>query len=222
MEQAAALVTPVQKTIQYSKKPQFMPNHCSNTLLAPESTKPFKKLLKDYLNTDENGEVTLSFQKIIPMPEELRSTTSPTPTNIDKNLQASLIKKYGVDNWYDWAVKNWGTKWDSYDGYLSEDAISFQTAWSPPLPVITALAQKLKTPLVLQYLEEGCGFVGEFHAAADGTTYDECYDSVEEAPQELLDKVGYQPWEDEEFEEEVEEVEEVEDKKDKGGPDLSI
>lgn len=56
---------------------------------------------------------------------------------------------YGAPSWYDWSIKNWGTKWNSY-GYdnldrsdISENpAFSFYTAWSAPHPIIEKLAER--------------------------------------------------------------------------------
>lgn len=49
---------------------------------------------------------------------------------------------YGCTSWYDWSIKNWGTKWNAYSYVaISEDEIEFQTAWSAPIPVIEKLAE---------------------------------------------------------------------------------
>ncbi len=45
--------------------------------------------------------------------------------------------KYGFDNWYDWRIANWDTKWNSYDVDVELDEmdrlyVSFLTAWSLP------------------------------------------------------------------------------------------
>jgi len=76
------------------------------------------------------------------------------------------IKKYGFSNWYDWAVQNWGTKWGTYDvgkwknGKKSIE-ISFNSAWSPPLPVIKTLSDKFPSAVfTLEYADEGGGFLG--------------------------------------------------------------
>ena len=42
------------------------------------------------------------------------------------------------DNWYDWNIENWGTKWDITDsglGAVSETELYayFSTAWSPQI-----------------------------------------------------------------------------------------
>lgn len=57
-------------------------------------------------------------------------------------------KMYGEPTWYDWAIKNWGTKWNSY-GYDYHDrsdvaenpTLGFNTAWSAPHPIIRKLAE---------------------------------------------------------------------------------
>jgi hypothetical protein len=55
------------------------------------------------------------------------------------------IEMYGCKDWYDWSVKFWGTKWNSYDSPPADadsTSISFNTAWSAPHPVIEKLAEK--------------------------------------------------------------------------------
>ena len=66
-----------------------------------------------------------------------------------RNLGMAEREKYGKDNWYDWSISNWGSKWNSYgyDGaYTPQDFdgehIEFQTAWSRPESVIAVLAAK--------------------------------------------------------------------------------
>ena len=53
------------------------------------------------------------------------------------------IKNYNSPQWYDWCVKNWGTKWNVeedfdivYDKNIDEYDISFQTAWSVPTGIV--------------------------------------------------------------------------------------
>lgn len=51
-------------------------------------------------------------------------------------------KRYGFTDWYDWCVHYWGTKWNAVSVESGEDYLQFETAWSAPIPVITALAQR--------------------------------------------------------------------------------
>ena len=54
-------------------------------------------------------------------------------------------QKYGVTSWYNWRIRNWGTKWNAYgyEGGVQFDgkSLRFQTAWSPPEPIIAKLAE---------------------------------------------------------------------------------
>jgi hypothetical protein len=59
----------------------------------------------------------------------------------DGQLALDNIKNYGCKDWYDWAVRNWGTKWNSSDGIYENDTLSFQTAWSLPEPVLVKLSE---------------------------------------------------------------------------------
>ncbi|MCM1220978.1 MAG: hypothetical protein NC548_41480, partial [Lachnospiraceae bacterium] len=44
--------------------------------------------------------------------------------------------------WYDWCCENWGTKWNAYcDTVIDDDRISFETAWSTPLPILKKLSE---------------------------------------------------------------------------------
>ena len=95
----------------------------------------------------------------------------------DKNLKEGRmalenIKKYGHKDWYDWSCKNWGTKWDASDSYISDEGrdekweeyfirISFNTAWSPPYEYLYKATQKY--PLLrftCQVEEESEAFLG--------------------------------------------------------------
>ena len=59
----------------------------------------------------------------------------------------SNVQKHGVPDWYDWSVKNWGSKWNSYgyDAPAFHDAsnqIEFLTAWSSVQPILKKLSGK--------------------------------------------------------------------------------
>lgn len=153
-----------------------MPNHCQNKLTL-ENGGDILNVLNPYLNkfmnlykfTDNCYE--FDFQKIIPM---------------DKKLLKG-------EDLYNWRVENWGTKWNGYDGRISEDgsAFTFDTAWAPPIPIIKKLAKLTGQTFVLQYIEEGMFFCGQYVASPDDDS-DEFYEDIESAPQELLDSLGYE------------------------------
>lgn len=183
-----------------------MPNWCNNNLTVVDRlTKTFEKTFKDYLSKDEHGDFLLDFEKVIPYPKCIKESNQLWEFSKDDKMSADergkLIeeakkkntKECGFESWYEWCVQKWGTKWNCCDPTLTEDGITFTTAWSPPIPVIVELAKLTKTNLRLTYIEEGCGFCGELLANADGTFTDNCYE-IPKAPQDLLDELGYEEW----------------------------
>lgn len=56
------------------------------------------------------------------------------------------FRQYGATTWYEWRVRNWGTKWNAYEyeegvDYSENDHIYFRTAWDAPRPVMMKLAE---------------------------------------------------------------------------------
>ena len=81
---------------------------------------------------------------------------------------------FSGNNWYDWNVTNWGTKWDvavhddkEYsDTELMEEtenslAYRFNTTWSPPHPAIEKLSKQYPTVTFTLSYEEETGWGGE-------------------------------------------------------------
>ena len=95
--------------------------------------------LQDFYNTHiVDGE--FDFSTIIPIPlsdDEYHGTEVRTLNNGEQ------YRTGGV--WYEWNTDNWGTKWNARetwsDDLVENGFISFQTAWSPPMPVMDALAK---------------------------------------------------------------------------------
>lgn len=147
-----------------------MPNHIqsiitiSGTKESVERVKNRILVTEDYIkevnernkNLEDNFKIAthelgqLTFNRLIPM-----------PTNIFMgDLSKTEEDKYGAENcWYEWRIKNWGTKWDAYQQeiqMLDDDIlqIMFQTAWSAPIPYMEELAKVC--------VEEGCEMSGKF------------------------------------------------------------
>lgn len=130
---------------------------------------------EEFLDTCEKIRNAFSFHSIIPMPKEIEHTSSPakifdTQKEVDEYIKgrldktSSLIIKhdvsgtmtkeysqhlkntYGADNWYDWSVNTWGTKWDTSEAWVQDDGWSlqydFDTAWSPPEGIHAFLVDK--------------------------------------------------------------------------------
>jgi hypothetical protein len=70
------------------------------------------------------------------------------------------------NHWYDWNIRNWGTKWDTDAELerLGDDHAyyRFETAWSPPVEVISSLSAQYPAVVFSLEWEEEQGFGGEF------------------------------------------------------------
>lgn len=104
------------------------------------------------------------------------------------------IKKGG---WFDWNCENFGTKWDldgndadpeELDKAIEEDdefSFYFETAWSPPMPALEAMA-KMGVEFLWSCAESGCGIYmsgwakdGVFQFQEDEPPYDDEEDDEE-------------------------------------------
>jgi hypothetical protein len=74
------------------------------------------------------------------------------------------IQKWGSKDWYEWSIKNWGTKWNTSDSYYEGDTLSFQTAWSLPESVLIKLSEMFPDiTICVVYADEDIGSnCGEF------------------------------------------------------------
>ena len=153
-----------------------MPNWCQNRAVI-NAPKPVIDEIKEILAT-ERAEL-LQWMRPIPVDER--------------------------DNWYDWCVNNWGTKWDIAEAYIGNDAdedeidFSFETAWAPPVEAFRHWAeQDGRINYRLYYFEEGMGFVGEAQYESEGFYSDE-YFSHENDPEEFEERAqaewGWEPYE---------------------------
>ena len=140
-----------------------MPNWCNNTITL---TGPKEKITAIYNKAKEDNAL---LQQLKPMPTELEGTTSPAPKEGEPQ---PLVD--GFDNWYDWRVENWGTKWDvDMDGLeLSDDGTTingwFDSAWSPPIHAYEYfLTENEDCSISSLYYEGGMDFAGKWEDFAD-------------------------------------------------------
>jgi hypothetical protein len=107
-------------------------------------------------------------------------------TEDDAKRLDELQDRYGFDNWYDWCCANWGTKWNAChsEGHSPQETAtmttySFDTAWSPPTPVIHALAAAYpKLTFRLDYTLEGES--GKWNIIGDSKQYSGCIKALAE------------------------------------------
>jgi hypothetical protein len=103
------------------------------------------------------------------------------------------------DNWYQWNVDNWGTKWDatiSHYEQMDESTvfISFETAWCPPIALYDYLTEK-KWSVQAKYHEPGVCLVGDYLDGDDQPIeYNDHIDDLEALknliPEDLFEYAG--------------------------------
>jgi hypothetical protein len=129
-----------------------MPNWCDNQVtLTFKSRVQFNIFLKQahidtegfYTGTEEEKESF--FDLLVPTPDELED-----------------------ESWYNWRIKQWGTKWnpDIYELEVYEDSleitIGMSTAWNPPSAFFRTLTNMFPSLTVeLRYDEPGMGLYGK-------------------------------------------------------------
>jgi hypothetical protein len=109
------------------------------------------------------------------------------------------------DNWYGWAINNWGTKWDigSDNGEVhglnptivgNQASMSFDSAWSPPIGLYEKL-HNLGFSIEATYFEPGIGFCGLWENGED-----ECieYSSHDMIPKRIWEEYNLEEFFDDE------------------------
>ena len=150
-----------------------MPNWCNNVLeLAHKDPAMIERARVAF----DEGKLCNEF---VPVPDALhivagRVGDDTDPKQIELEAQTkSNLEKYGYDNWYDFCVNEWGTKWDvggdgmtadlSPDGRLT---MSFDSAWSPPCYFYEKMVD-LGFEVRAYYYESGMCFAGIWEDGID-------------------------------------------------------
>jgi hypothetical protein len=120
-----------------------MPNWCWNHLEVAGDEKQLQEFVeKSTINIKENDE--FSFEGTLPRGDR--------------------------KDWHEWSINNWGTKWDACESNISHNdinyfAVSFDTAWSPPINWIDNIMQDFPDLcFTLEYEEPGICFGGRLSA----------------------------------------------------------
>jgi hypothetical protein len=152
-----------------------MPNWCDNTIKLSHPDTEKMKALAEFIKQEKKETGIFNFLRPIPKDQE--------------------------ENWYEWCVENWGTKWDiaDYDSdYWEENntvTLYGNTAWSPPVSLYEYLVEE-GWQIFAMYNEPGVGFCGKF-TDEDGDIYygydlsdEETLKIIEESDPDLYDWVG--------------------------------
>ena len=154
-----------------------MPNWCSNTLtLVHEDRKMISRAVKA-------AQKDALLNEFVPVPQALSETTEGSYGDaveqaILNDLRESNRRTYGYSSWYDFAIGEWGCKWDISNG--SDDykikkvdngysvTLHFDTAWAPPINFYAKLVE-LEFNVDAMYYEPGVAFCGCYYDGQDDT-----------------------------------------------------
>jgi hypothetical protein len=165
-----------------------MPNYCNNTVKITADKATIKRIEQSLKTSDNDGFLNC----IHPMPTELKDTVAGSEDakpEFQKKQSEQLIEKYGFDNWYDWRVENWGTKWEVNECYgdpvISDNGetieFGFDTAWSPATGAYHYfLSENPNASLFATYYEPGCDFMGVWDSGDDRCYCPGDYDSEDD------------------------------------------
>ena len=98
-----------------------MPNHMYNALTIEADEKKVQEILKCIGNDNSinNDQKIFDFSRVIPTPN---------------------AKDYD-ENWYEWNIKHWNTKWNAYDCSIESNTVYFTTAYRCPKKVLIKLSK---------------------------------------------------------------------------------
>jgi hypothetical protein len=151
-----------------------MPNWCHNRVYfglgdSVENNNKFREYIGIPLTEEDEDvveDIKFDFNKVLPLPKELTNhgvnivtqeeydNWKPNPEHtwiqrpITQKMSDEFKEKFGTDNWYNWCLDNWGTKWNACESYLTsndEDGIeiNFETAWGPASGIFELIEQKI-------------------------------------------------------------------------------
>jgi hypothetical protein len=171
-----------------------MPNWCNNSVVFNHENPEMIARINRVIDGDTNF-----FNEFVVMPEELMNTDKGFFSDDDKQEAMEKannrnLKKYGYKDWYDFAVGEWGTKWDVagcdlqvFDSGPNHIGISFDTAWNPPIEFFRKMEDSHGYIVDAEYSETGCCYVGTYSNGHDQTYSYNCKKDLENIPSDLVE-----------------------------------
>lgn len=150
-----------------------MPNWCTNRLSLTHEDPAMIRRVSEAVDREE------LFSTFVPVPPSLNITAGHLGDVAEQEklemLQDANRDSHGYQNWYDFCVSEWGTKWEANGISINEASdnfieVIFDTAWAPPLGFYEKMVDQGFT-VDGYYYEPGCAFVGHWDNGSD-----DCYE----------------------------------------------
>ena len=128
-----------------------MPNWVRNVVTFGD-----ENVIKDTVVKEHGGDL-FDFNKIIKQPEELDPDSDRFIDKLSLEEKMLFLKEHkGADNWYDWRIANWDTKWNARETVvLNKKKVIFDTAWSTPFKIFREISKKYHTTVTVRFADEG-------------------------------------------------------------------
>ena len=129
-----------------------MPNYVTNIITFGTDNgarAAFRRML-DTVRADGKELGSITFEKLLPMPEYVRTSMKPGPDRAAHGAQSERQngeEKTVFPLWYTWSCDHWGSPWDAVDfcpldPERCDRTMTFSTAWSPVPLVVTELSRR--------------------------------------------------------------------------------
>ena len=184
-----------------------MPNWCFNTVTIQDHSAETIDSIKNLLNRPFSKDAENWNMESQKMEFKTYNYSNPVfsfwniiaPTDLetyqlqkDPNENPDIL--FSGDNWYNWNVRNWGTKWDvavwDNDEYPDTELLEhvsndqdqwivyrMNTAWSPPVPALEKLSALYPSAVITLEYEEETGWGGELEFVNGKITAESTYDN---------------------------------------------
>jgi len=182
-----------------------MPNHVSNIIIA--NPKVIHAITREHTAAEiaahdqQHAETKVRYKERTgnewPYPQEELpkrfvdfELIVPSPPNKEEGGCNSQHEP-GVVCWYSWNIGHWGTKWNAYSTEIEPlpgdlCRLTFQTAWSHPIPIIEALSAKFPDEeFEVKYADEDFGSNLDHYRIEDGEYFQVAHDPYELAAEVL-------------------------------------
>jgi Ferredoxin-like domain in Api92-like protein len=158
-----------------------MPNHCEQDVVVTGDVKTLQEF-KAYAEEGEGDDKwLLSANKFIPYPKVYKDRDEEAKV---EHAKGNYSFKDGFNaGGYEWCCQNWGTKWGIYSTSIVSEKLTgkkgrikytCQSAWSPAIPIFTAMSEKFPTlRFDIKYFESGAAYKGQLVLEGGQTLKDE-------------------------------------------------
>jgi hypothetical protein len=164
-----------------------MPNHVFHTLKIAGPEAEIERFLSECFTPDDEKGPQFDFDRIVPEPEHEPAdperirrgydlmTSTKTPSGPVMVTVTDEAMELTTPPWMAWRCEHWGDKWNAKDAGETKlrrfesgaVELKFDTAWSPPVPIFEAIAERFpELEIAGDFIDGQYNWSGEVHIVA--------------------------------------------------------